>query len=347
MEHIAIDLAAKQSQICVRRADGTIIEERRHDTGQLQGYLAKRPKSRVVVETSAEAFAVADGALQVGHEVRVVRSALAPMLGVGEHGVKNDQRDARALSKASCAIDLKSVHIPSLQSRERKTMCGMRDSLVQARTQMINCVRGYLRSQLIRLAKGSSKTFPSRVREKLLKRSEGLPACVEWLLASIDELSKQIAAADNALGKIAKDDATCRRLMTVPGVGALTAIRFSSALDQIERFSGAHRVESYLGLTPKENSSGERERRGAITKAGPSAVRWTLVQACWSAMRTRPQDPMVVWAKQVALRRGKRVAVIALARKMAGILFALWRDQTNYDPAYGLKTEGIEEALSL
>ena len=96
------------------------------------------------------------------------------------------------------------------------------------------------------------------------------------------------------------------------------------------RFRRAHAVAAYLGLTPGEHSSSERQQRTGITKAGPQAVRRALIQAAWSALRTAPDDAMVRWASQIAQRRGRFVAVVALARKMAGVLFAMWRDGTTY-----------------
>jgi transposase len=131
VEHLAIDLGGKESQICVRSSTGQIVEERRWSTASLGRYLATRPRSRVVVETCSEAFAVADAALARGHEVRVVPATLVRSLGVGARRLKTDRRDARMLSEVSCRIDLPSVHVPSGESRQRKTMCGMRDALVR------------------------------------------------------------------------------------------------------------------------------------------------------------------------------------------------------------------------
>ncbi len=120
--------------------------------------------------------------------------------------------------------------------------------------------------------------------------------------------------------------------MTVPGVGWVTALRFVATLDEIGRFADAHRVESYLGLVPGERSSSERQQRTGITKAGSPSMRWLLVQAAWAARRVRRKDALQLWVAQVEQRRGKKVAVTALARKLAGILFAIWRDGTVYQP---------------
>jgi transposase len=330
MDHLAIDLGGKESQICVRNPAGEIVEERRYRTAALPGYLSKRPQSRVVIETCSEAFAIADAALGAGHEVRVVPSTLARSLGVGARGLKTDRRDARALSEVSCRIDLPSVHVPSLQARQRKTLCGMREALVGARTKLLNTVRGWLRGQGRRPRGGDVTTFAARVRA--LYGDSALPPYVERQLRAIDALTVEISLADRELTATATADPIARRLMTVPGVGPSTSIRFVAALDEISRFRGAHAVESYLGLVPGEHSSSERQRRTSITKAGPPALRWCLVQAAWAARRARRQDPMHRWAEAIEQRRGRRVAVLALARKLVGILYAIWRDGTVYEP---------------
>jgi transposase len=100
----------------------------------------------------------------------------------------------------------------------------------------------------------------------------------------------------------------------------------------VTRFASAHQVEAYLGLAPRERSSGEQQHRGAITKQGNPRVRWLLVEAAWRIRRSRhpAHAPLQAWAARIEARRGKRVAVVALARRLAGILFALWRDGSTY-----------------
>ena len=126
-----------------------------------------------------------------------------------------------------------------------------------------------------------------------------------------------------------------RRLTTVPGVGPVTAATFVATLDSAARFAGPHQVAAYLGLVPSEHSSGERQQRGAITKTGNRRTRRVLVQAAWGLLRTRAAEATTLrtWAEHLAARRGKRVAVVALARRIAGIRYALWRDRTVYDAA--------------
>src|SRR5258708_23631297 len=326
MEHVAIDLGGRESQVCVRSPDGQIVEERRIRTDRIRSYLEKRGPSRVIVETCAEAFSVADAVKAVGHEVRVVPSTMVRALGVGDRSTKTDRRDAQKLSEASCRIDLPSVHIPSQLARERKTLCGMRETLVSARTQIANNVRGWVRTRGMRVPSGTVATLPMRGREL----PDPLPTYVERNLKALESLSEQIVEADKELEQLAKQDPTCRRLMTVPGVGAATAMQFVATLDQAERFPSAHTLESYLGLVPGASSSSDRQHRLSITKAGSPRMRSLLVQCAWAARRTRGAHPMAAWAHEIEKRRGKRIAIVALARKLAGILFAIWRDGSVY-----------------
>jgi transposase len=333
MNHVAIDLGGRESQICVRSPDGQILQEERRPTLGLQKYLQKLEPAKVVVETCAEAFMVAEWARSAGHHVTVVPASLVRALGVGSRGIKNDVRDARDLSEASCRMErLPSVHIPRTASRELKSLCTLRDSLVTSRTKLINSARGWLRGQAVgRVKRGSADSFTQRLRSLWREKTGGdLAPALQRQALSIDVLTEQMLAAEQELQDFANADATCRRLMTVPGVGPLVAVRFFSSIDDVTRFSSAHALQSYIGLTPGEDSSSDKKRSTGITKAGAPRVRWLLQQAAWIAWRFHKNDPIVQWAEGVAQRRGRKIAATALARKLAGILFAVWRDGTEY-----------------
>lgn len=335
MQHLAIDLGGRESQICLRDATTRIVEERRLPTRRLGEYLARQLPSRVILETSAEAFAVADAAKAAGHEVRVVPATLARTLGVGAHGIKTDRRDAQALSEVSCKVDLRSVHVPSKQAREWRALLSSRDALVTARTKLANTLTGQLRGRLVQLGKRLSGMTVARLRAVWTELDGKVPAHIERLLVVVEEMHRQVLAATREIGKLAKDHEVCRRLMTVPGVGCLTALRFVATIDDVTRFSTAHGVQSYLGLTPGENSSSSRTRRTGLTKAGSPRMRWLLVQAAWTTRRVAASHPIGRWAQKVAERRGAAIATVAVARKLAGLLFAMWRDKTNYNPMLG------------
>jgi transposase len=153
------------------------------------------------------------------------------------------------------------------------------------------------------------------------------------ILAVLPIINDEIAEMDEGVAEGAKADPVTARLQTAPAVGPVTASAFVATIDDPQRFRGAHHVQAYLGLVPREMSSGEKQRRGHITKAGNGRMRWLLVQAAWSILRSKQKDSSALreWATGVAARRGKRIAVVALARRLAGILFAMLRDGTIYE----------------
>jgi transposase len=332
MEHVAIDLGARKSRICVRDSNGEILEEKDWPTRELGAYLEKRPKSRVIVETCAEGFFVADRARELAHEIRVVPATLVHTLGVGARKTKTDKRDARVLSEVSCRIDLPSVHIPSEKARELKSILKMREGLLTSRTKLINNLRGYFRAQAIEVPV-SKKAFLESIDPLLQQMTADnvTTSCVRRHLRMVKELTKEIKEADKEVELLAKQDPVCPRLMTAPGVGPITALQFVASVDDVSRFKSSHDLQAYFGLTPGEHSSSDKQRRTGITKAGAPAMRKYLVQAAWGARRTKARHSLHDWMGRIELRRGKMIAVVALARKLAGILFALWRDNTTYN----------------
>jgi transposase len=331
MDHIGIDLGGRKSQVCVRNSAGDILAEGPQATTGLGAYLKTRPPSRVVLESCAEAFAVAAEANAAGHEVRIIPATVVRTLGVGARGIKTDRRDARVQSEVSCRIDLPSIHIPSIGSRELKSVLNTRDLLLASRTQLINGVRGYLRGHLLQL-QATPENFPQRARKKLLASPVGVPAHIERLLLVLESLNAQIDAADADLEQQVESHPVCRLLRTGPCVGPVTAARFVSTLDDPKRFASAKAVASYLGLSPGESSSSSRKHRTGITKAGSAALRRCLVQVSWSIWRTRPHEPLRQWGAALNDRHGKQTAVTAMARKLGGILWAMWRDGRAYEP---------------
>ena len=149
-------------------------------------------------------------------------------------------------------------------------MCVSREALIKTRTQLVSRVRGYVRARLGRVVRATPETLPKRVRQALLEDAEGLPAHLERVLAVLDAVSEQIAEADVELRLLAEADARMTRLMTVPGVGPVTAARFVAAIDDVGRFPSAASVASYLGLVPGEDTTGFR---GATITLGAGAGR--------------------------------------------------------------------------
>src|SRR5215813_3581521 len=246
-------------------------------------------------------------------------------------GVKTDRRDARALAEACRLGAYRPAHRLSDAQRHVRARLTVRDALVRTRTRYISLLRALLRQHGWRVPSGSAEGFPRRVLALPLPgrlRSEVAP-----LLAVMRHLQPPLAYSDERIAAVTATDERVRRLQSMPNIGPVTAAAFVAAIDEASRFRRGHEVEAYLGLVPRELSSGETQRRGRITKAGSSRVRWLLIQAAVSMLRLR--DPRTAalreWAGRIAARRGKGIAVVALARRLAGILFALLRDGTVYE----------------
>ena len=154
-------------------------------------------------------------------------------------------------------------------------------------------------------------------------------------MAVLKPLNRQLAALEAQLARGVAAHAAARRLCTVPGVGPVTAAAVVATLDDVGRFASAGQVAAFVGLVPREWSSGEQQRRGPLTKAGNRRVRWLLVQAAWAYWRCRvtARTALRQWVERLAARRGKLRAVVALARRLTRILYALWRDASVYEPA--------------
>ena len=328
-----MDLGKKESQIAIITEGGELIEQRiRTERVRLQEVFGARLKAKVLLEAGTESEWVARCIEELGHEVIVGDPNYAPMYSQRDRRVKTDRRDALALAEACKLGAYHRAHRTSDEKRHMRAILAVRDALVRTRTRWIALVRPLLRREGFRVRNGNVETFVRRVEELDLPahlRSESAP-----LLGLFGPVNEQIEALDKQLAAIVRGDEMAKRLTTVPGVGPVTAVSYMSTLDQVERFRGAHQVESYLGLVPQEWSSSEIQRKGHITKQGNSRTRWLLVEAAWCILgrEKRPATaPLREWADRIAARRGSRIAAVALARKLAGILFAIWRDGTAYD----------------
>ncbi len=334
MEHIGIDVHKRQSQICRLTAEGCRIERRIATTpGALAAALGERAPATLLIEASTESEWVARCLEQLGHTVIVADPNFAPMYATRNRAVKTDRRDARALADACRLGAYRPAHRLSDAQRAVRARLTVRDALVRTRTRAIAVIRALLRQHGWRVPSGSAETFIARVRSLPLpgrRLSEIAP-----LLAVILPVNAQLAYADGAIAQLTRPDPRVQLLQTMPFIGPVTAAAFVAALDDAARFHHAHQVEAYLGLVPRERSSGDTQHRGRITKAGNVRVRWLLVQAALSIRRARnPRTaPLAAWATRLAARRGKKIATVALARRLAGILYAMLRDGTPYTPS--------------
>lgn len=333
MEYGAIDLHSRESEIRIVTADGDVVVHRRIATrrDQLQVVFGARPRLRILLESGTESEWVAQHLEWLGHEVIVADPNYAPMYAHRGRGIKTDRRDVIALVEANRRGIYRAAHRVSAAQRPVRRHLQVRDQLVRMRTHMINVMRGQLRSEGVRIRSGGADTFVRRYQG--LAVPPALRAVLEPLVEALSALAPLIGAADAWAHETAHSDAVARRLMTAPGVGPITALSFQATLDDVARFRGPNAVSAYLGVVPHEASSGERHQRGAITKLGPRHLRAVLVQASWVVWRgPRGSATLHAWVHRLAERRGKRIAIVALARRLTRILFAMWRDGRDFQP---------------
>lgn len=333
MEHIGIDVHKQECQVCILTESGELLERRiRTERRRLEELLGQRQRAKILLEASTESEWVARCLEQLGHEVVVADPNFAAMYATRSRKVKTDKRDARTLAEA-CKLG---AYRPSYRvtdaRRHIRAQLAVRDSLVKSRARHIILCGALIRAAGLRVASGGPHAFVQRVQRVQMPGS--LKAQMAPLLAVMVHLNEQIAFLDGVLERLSQQDEQVACLCTVPGVGAVVASSFVCVVDEAGRFEGPHQVAAYLGLVPSESSSGEKQRKGGITKAGNTRVRWLLVQSALCILRVKNPDTAHLreWAEAIAARRGRKIAVVALARRLAGILFAMMRDGAKYKP---------------
>ncbi len=331
MVYGAIDLHLRHSQIRIIDADGTarrdqrIVTTRERLTAAFEGF----GPMRILVETGTDSEWVAQALEAAGHEVVVADPNYAPMYGEMTRRIKTDRRDVAALAEANRRGWYRVAHRTSASQRETKQILRTRRLLVQQRSGAVSLLRSLLRQSGYRLGTGSCETVPARLA-KLAITGE-LAETLAPLCRQIATLTTEIHALDARVQRRTACDAIVTRLRSVPGVGLIVATTFRAFVDRHERFAHAGQVSAAIGLVPCEDSSAERRHRGHITKAGPGELRSLLIQAAWVCWRHPRSGILKAWAERLAARRGRRIAVIALARRLSRILFALWRDRSTFE----------------
>jgi transposase len=331
MVYGAIDLHMRYSQIRIVDGEGTVLRDQRVPTTRerLTTACAGFDRMRILVETGTESEWVAQHLESQGHEVVVADPNYAPMYGEVRRNVKTDRRDVAALAEANRRGWYRPTHRTSATQRETRQLLRSRRYLVRTRSGAVSLVRSLLRQSGYRLGSGSCETVPTRLARLVVPAELGLTLAP--LSRQIAVLTTEIHAIDARLQTRTASDVIVARLRSVPGIGLIVATTFRAFVDRPERFAHAGQVSAAIGVVPREDSSAERRHRGHITKAGPGELRSLLIQAAWVCWRHGGSGTLRAWADGIAARRGRRIAVVALARRLSRVLFAIWRDGTTFD----------------
>jgi transposase len=295
----------------------------------------------IAIEAGNQTAWIYDVLVQMGAAVTVVHPAKVKPIAQSRR--KTDKIDAKLLCDLLRLDALPHpVHMPSERARAVRGLLKARKQLISARTKLCNVVRGMLRQEGVRLPLRALSSYVGwqRVMAEGFDRPH-VAVIVSTYSDSFVGLTRSIREVDRALGAQERTDARAARLRTMPKVGRITAMTTVGTLDEPGRFGSSRKVVSYSGLAPTVRSSGERTAYGPISREGRSELRAVWVQVAHLVVRDRRRSsqPLRTWYHRVARRRGKKTAIVALARKLLVIAYHILRDETVYD-ARRLKRAG-------
>ena len=331
--YAGIDVSLELSSICVVDATGQIVREAKiaSEPEAFVGFLTRLglPLTRIGLEAGPLSQWLYAGLAKAGQavvllETRHVKAALSAMI------VKTDRRDARGIAQLLRMGWFRPVHCKSPPAQEVRALLVARKQLQAKMRDVEFSLRGLLRGFGLKVGEISKGQYAARVR-MLVAGHTMLERVAEAMLRAREALQTEFGKLHRAMLTIVRSDEVCRRLMTVPGIGALIAVTFTSAVDQPGRFSRSRAVGAHFGLTPRKYQSGETDITGAVSRVGDPMVRTALYEGA-HIMLTRAVrfSALKHWALQVAKRRGMRRAKVALARKLAVILHRIWVDGTTF-----------------
>jgi transposase len=260
-------------------------------------------------------------------ETRHVRNAFKTMT------VKTDRNDARGIAELMRVGWFRPVHCKSLEAQEIRAMLTARRLVKSKLNDVQNSLRGILRGFGLKVGKTTERQFAGRIRE-LVEGHPSLQTIAEGLLALHEVMLRELNVFEKRVRGIARSDTKARLLTTTPGVGAIVALTYGSAIDDPARFKSSKKAGPHFGLTPKKYQSGETDRSGRISKVGDAPVREALYQAA-HVMLTRPVkgcSELKSWGMRIAKRAGMRKAKVALARKLAVIMHRMLADAKPFNP---------------
>ena len=327
---IGLDVSLAKTAVCVVSEHGRIVKEAEvasepealvRFAGELEGTIAAigleaGPLSQWLHRGLSEA-----GLEVVLMETRQVKGALKAM------PIKTDRRDAEGIARLLHLGWFRPVHCKSVSAQEVRALLGARKAIQHGMIALELSLRGLLRNFGLKVGAISRGRFEARVQE-LACGNAMLEAATEPMLKARASLRQELAGLERKVRLLAKEDPVCCRLMSMPGVGAVVALTFRSAIDDPTRFSSSKKVGPWVGLTPSRNQSGERDVSGGITRAGDANLRRALCQAATVMMNRGRASWLRSWAAQVAKRRGRKRAMVALARRIGSVLHRMWRDDT-------------------
>ena len=326
---VAVDIAKAVFDLAVSHEPGRVAERKRLSRGAFLTFIAQMPAAMVVMEACGSAHYWARRIGELGHEV-----VLLPPHQVRPYVTRNktDRTDAKGILEAYRNADIRPVPVKSISQQVLVSLHRFRAGWIAARTAQINTLRGLLRELGIVLPVGAEKVLPG-VRGLIEDAESGLPDALRPIVATacdeIETLGESIKLTERQLEALAEQTPVVERLRSIPGIGLLTATALVAFVGDVQRFPSGRHFASYLGLTPREYSSGLKRRLGRISKRGDSYLRMLLIHGARSvlchAKRAKTHDRLRTWALALEKRVKHNKAAVALANKLARIAWAVWK----------------------
>ena len=329
---IGVDLAKNVFHLCVQDSTGHILEKFKLGRSQFKHFLATSSVSRIVFESCATAHYWTRVATLHGHQTKLIHPAyVKPYLKTN----KNDFNDAEAICEADSRPTMRYVSSKTIAQQDIQLLHRVRQRQVQQRTALVNQIRGQLLEYGIAIPKGISQ-----VRSQLAGILEdGENELTPWARAIFHALRHELYAlddkikqADKQVKQLATEHPVCQRLMVIPGVGPMIATALVSAIGDANNFKNGRELSAWLGLVPKQYSTGGQQQLLGISKRGDGYVRALLVQGALSAI-TRCKgrtDSQLLWARQLQEKKGLQITAVALANKMARIVWSVMARDHDY-----------------
>lgn len=329
---VGLDVSLAKTAICVISEHGKIQKEAEvaSDPEALARWIGEQNGTIAAIGLEAGPLSqwLHRGLTEAGFETvlmetRQVKGALKAM------PIKTDRRDAEGIARLLHMGWFRPVHCKSVSAQEVRAVLSARKAIQQGMIALEMSLRGLLRNFGLKVGAISRGRYEYRIRE-LADGNPMLEAATGPMLRARASLRQELAGLERRVRQLAQEDAVCRRLMSMPGVGAVVALTYRSAVDDPARFTSSKKVGPWVGMTPSRNQSGDRDVSGGITKAGDVNLRRALCQAATVMMHRGRSTWLRTWAAQVARRRGAKRAMVALARRIGVILHRMWVDDTDF-----------------
>lgn len=331
---ISVDTAKSVFEIAISDRPGHVRARYRLTRTAFLRFFAEREPVRVLLEACGSAHHWGRQLRALGHEV-----VLLPPHAVRPYVTRNktDRSDARALLEASRNTDIHPVPVKSCSQQAITSLHRVRSGWLTTRTARLNAIRGLLREYGVAIPAGARQVIPSLAR--ILDQADSpvpvaLHHCLRSLAQDIEQLEERIHALELQLRHLSKELPVVGMLQTIPGVGPLSATALVAFVGDISRFPTGRHFASYLGLTPREDSSGLRRRLGAISKRGDAYLRMLLIHGAravlWASRRRERTDRLRLWVQKLQSSRGHNKAAVALANKLSRIVWAVWKSGVEY-----------------